>query len=353
MDGRTSTSTTSSPPPPFQLLHTLTPHKGPVHAARLNSLGRYLLTAGADRQVHLFNASSSTTPSIIKSYSAHSGAVLTLSIASDSSTFVSGGEDRNVLQWDVASGSVVRRFSAHTGAVQVASFCGAQGSPNDVLLTAGFDGVLRFYDMRARGAWKPIMECKDAKDTILTATAKESCIWTGSVDGVVRTYDLRAGQLQEDTVDREYHCFPQEGPHSEINVLFPIPGPVASITPTITSTSLLISMLARQGEKKATHAVLDLSDGSNLQSIEGGPNNQYRCPSILHSGDSCIVAGDEDGRVKMWDILSGKERPFTRPGAATMEHAKAVLSLEATDKEGGKVVSAAADGSVRIWAPLS
>jgi len=188
---------------PVSLCHTLTPHKGPVHVARLNTLGKYLLTAGADRQIHLFNASSSTTPSIIKSYSSHSGGVLSLSIAHDNGSFVSAGEDRNVLQWDVGSGSILRRFSAHTGTIQVAQYCGAQGNPNDVLLTAGFDGVLRFYDLRARGAWKPIMECKDAKDAILCAASRESFVWSGSVDGVVRTYDMRAGQLQEDTVDRE------------------------------------------------------------------------------------------------------------------------------------------------------
>lgn len=196
----------SSSDPTVSLLHTFSPHKGPIHVARLNSLGRYLLTAGADRQIHLFNASSTATPSVIKSYSAHSGAVLGLSISSDNSTFASGGEDRNVIQWDVASGSVVRRFSAHTGTIQVVSYCGAQGNPNDILLTAGYDGVLRFYDMRAKGAWKPIMECKDAKDAILCATAKEAYIWTGSVDGIVRNYDMRQGQLQEDTIDRKCIC---------------------------------------------------------------------------------------------------------------------------------------------------
>lgn len=191
---------------PISLLYTLSPHKGPIHVARLNSLGKYLLTAGADRQIHLFNAASPTLPPVIKSYSAHSGAVLTLSIASDNATFISGGEDRNVLQWDVSTGSVLRRFSAHTGTVQVAAYCGAQGNPNDVLLTAGFDGTLRFYDIRSKGAWKPIMECKDAKDAILCATTRDSRIWTGSVDGVIRTYDLRKGQMQEDTIDREC-CF--------------------------------------------------------------------------------------------------------------------------------------------------
>lgn len=107
-------------------------------------------------------------------------------------------------------------------------------------------------------------------------------------------------------------------------------------------------MLARPEEKLATHAILDLSDGSHLQSVEGGPNSQYRCRSILSANDGMIIAGDEKGRIRQWDVLSSKERPFTRPGAA-IEHAKAVLWIESTEKEGGKIVSASADGTVKIW----
>ncbi|UZJ51893.1 hypothetical protein CBS101457_001213 [Exobasidium rhododendri] len=311
---------------PVSLSHTLTPHKGPVHVARLNSLGRYLLTAGADRQIHLFNVTSSATPETIKSYSAHSGGVLSIDIASNNGTFVSGGEDRNVLQWDVGAGSILRRFSAHTGAIQVVQYCGAQGNPNDVLLTAGFDSTLRFYDLRARGAWKPVMECKEAKDTILCAAVRESSIWTGSVDGVVRTYDIRSGQLQQDTMDRA----------------------ITSITPTINASSLLVSLLARQGSSNADHVLLDLSDGTHLQTIEGGLNVHYRCRSLLSVDDGTILAGDEQGRVRAWDVLSGKAQRFTT-NSASSEHSKAILWIEATQKEGGRVVTAGADGVVKVW----
>lgn len=219
---------------PARLRGTVDIHKGPVHVARLNEAGRYLLTGGADRQVHLFNAASMASGSSsssyggdatdasssppIKTYAAHSGAVLGLSIAHDNATFVSGGEDRNVLVWDVASGSVVRRLSAHTGAIQTVVLCGAApssggggglSSGDTVLAAAGFDTVLRFYDLRARGAWKPIMECKNARDAILSMAIKGHTAYTGSVDGVVRTYDMRAGELYEDTIDRECTITPE------------------------------------------------------------------------------------------------------------------------------------------------
>lgn len=132
-------------------------------------------------------------------------------------------------------------------------------------------------------------------------------------------------------------------------ISFLVPGPVTSITPTVTASSLLISTLARQGsdDKRATHSLLDLSDGSHLQTIKGGINVQYRCRSTLSADDSTIIAGDEQGKIQVWDVLSGKQRPFSSPPSDA--HSKAVLWVEATTKEGGRIVSAAADGTVKIW----
>lgn len=91
-----------------------------------------------------------------------------------------------------------------------------------------------------------------------------------------------------------------------------------------------------------------MSDGSHLQTIEGGVNVHYRCRSILSSDDGTIIAGDEQGKVRAWDVLTGKEQRFAQDSTSG-EHSKAVLWVEATQKEGGKVVTAGADGVVKIW----
>lgn len=344
-EGSSGKDVPSSTSLPTVLQATVRVHKGPVHVARFNTLGRYLLTAGSDRQIHLFNAATlsqgrsdghpAAATAAIKTYAAHSGSILALSIASDNATFVSGGEDRNVLQWDVASGSVLRRLSAHSGAIHTVMYCGAaKDGANDVLATAGFDGTLRFYDMRARGAWKPIMECKDAKDAILCAATHEALIWTGSVDGVIRTYDMRAGELREDTVDR----------------------PVTSISPSSTGTSLLVSTLAAEAQpgsgrdgQSATHIILDNADGSHLQTMQGGPNKQYRCRATLWNSDATVVAGDERGQLAAWDVLSGERIPGRSVEAWSRAHDKAVLWTECSERDGGRMVTASADSTVKLW----
>lgn len=63
-----------------------------------------------------------------------------------------------------------------------------------------------------------------------------------------------------------------------------------------------------------------------------------------------IIAGDEQGKIRAWDVLTGKERRFTSEGSASsVQHNKAVLWIEAREKESGRVVTAGADGIVKIW----
>ena len=320
---------------PTRLQTTIEAHKGPIHIAKFNTTGKYFLTGGTDRQIHLFNATSNVEDlKPIKTYSSHSGSILGLSIAKDNASFVSGGQDRNVLIWDVATGSIIRRFSAHTGSIHSVNHCGASSqqitpAPEDVVLTAGEDGFVRFYDLRARGAWKPIMECKDAKDTILTTSSFQHYIWTGSVDGIVRRYDIRAGRLQEDTIDR----------------------PITSISPSQFGSSLLVTVLASSSRSQtASHIVLDVEDGSHSQTVQGGLNVQYRCKSSLWANDSIIIAGDETGRIAAWDVLKGSETlGDTYTSSWEKAHSKAVLWTECTAQDGGRMITTSADGTVKIW----
>ncbi len=84
-----------------------------------------------------------------------------------------------------------RRFDGHVGKVNDVRF-GGKDDDGSVVVVGGFDGVVRVFDLRAQGAWRPIMELKDAKDAITSLSVSQDKIYSGSVDGVLRCYDLRA-----------------------------------------------------------------------------------------------------------------------------------------------------------------
>lgn len=321
----------------YAVRRTIQAHAGAVHVARYNSTGRYIMTGGADQQIHLWGVHADVGDEVdtkgrstpIQRYSAHSYEVLCIDIAPDNTRFASGGPDRAALVWDVASGQVLRRFNAHTGRVNDVRFAGAHDE-GSVLFVAGSDTVCRAYDLRTASAWRPIMEVDDATDAILTlAMSTPTTLHTASVDGVVRTYDLRKGEIRSDVIDE----------------------PITSLTPTKDGGALLISSL------DSTHRLLDMVDGSLLQSFQGHKQSSFRCHSTMSLDESLVLAGDENGSVHAWDTVSGRSQWQERPDySQSVRYRRAprtpvtVLWTERSpETSAAQFASASSCGSVHLW----
>lgn len=307
---------------PTHLSHTLSnAHKGPINVARYNTTGRYILTGGADRSIRLWNAKSGgDAEEAIKCYTEHKHEVLALDVSHDNSRFVSGGADKSVYVWDVATGSVIRRFNGWLGKTNDVRF-GGKDADGSVVVTGGLDGIVRVFDLRAQGEWRPIMQLKDATDAVTSLTVKEDRIYSGSVDGTLRCYDLRAGQLRSDT----------------------FAAPITSVYPSKLGTSVLVATLDN------TIRLLDAKDGTMLQEYRGHAHGEYRCRAMLTADEDGVIAGDENGDLIGWDTVSAER---VAVGAKQgKEHAKPILWVEPSPdpNAAGEFVSAGADGVVKIW----
>lgn len=298
-----------------------TAHKGPINVARYNTTGRYLLTGSSDRSIKLWNARQTDEGGeAIQTYTQHSYEVLALDVSRDNSRFVSGGGDKSVYVWDVATGSVVRRFDGHVGKVNDVRF-GGKDDDGSVVVVGGFDGVVRVFDLRAQGAWRPIMELKEAKDAITSLSVSQDKIYSGSVDGVLRCYDLRAGQLRSDT----------------------LPAPITSVSTSRLGTTLLVATL------DSTVRLLDTRDGTLLQEFKGHKHQEYRCKAAFVSEEDGVVVGDEEGKLVGWDVVTGEQVGVGEKGSEGKAHGKGVLWVECNPQDSGKMVSAGADGVVKVW----
>ena len=122
---------------------TLAGHEAPVLAARFSKDGAYLLTAGKDRTFRLWNPRKGTC---IKTYAGHAREVRDVDAAADNSRLATCGGDKDVFLWDVTSGSRLRRFRGHEGGVNAVAFAGENDA---VLVSAGFDRTVRFFDCRS------------------------------------------------------------------------------------------------------------------------------------------------------------------------------------------------------------
>ncbi|OQO14077.1 hypothetical protein B0A48_00953 [Cryoendolithus antarcticus] len=300
------------------------PSAAPLNALTFSSgTGSYLLTGSSDRSITLYNPAKKLK---LQSYAAHAHPVLSLAISTDNSQFVSGGGDKTVFVWDVATAKTLRRFVGHSGRVEGVAW-GGEG--DSVVVSGSWDGGVRVWDLRSRGE-RAVAIFGKAGDAVSCVDVREGVILAGSVDGRVRGYDLRAGRVEEDCIG--------EG--------------VTSVVSSGDGKSYLVGTL------DSKLRLMDRKTGKCLQTFwdVGMICENYRIRSTLAMGDSLAVSGSENGQVLCWDVLTGELRyrlshregePRAQSDAATTKHD--VVSAVAWNTARKQLASAGGDGGVTIW----
>nr|OQO31587.1 hypothetical protein B0A51_01429 [Rachicladosporium sp. CCFEE 5018] len=300
------------------------PSAAPLNALTFSSgTGSYLLTGSSDRSITLYNPAKKLK---LQSYAAHARPVLSLAASTDNSQFLSGGGDKTVFVWDVATAKTVRRFVGHSGRVEGVAW-GGEG--DSVAVSGSWDGGVRVWDLRSRGE-RAVGIFGEAGDAVSCVDVRGGFILAGSVDGRVRGYDLRAGRVEEDCIG--------EG--------------VTSVTSSGDGESYLVSTL------DSRLRLMDRKTGKCLQTFWDDEMvcENYRIRSTLAIGDSLAVSGSENGQVLCWDVLTGELRyllrhsedgPRTKPDATATK--LDVVSAVAWNPARKQLASAGGDGGVTIW----
>ncbi|KAI9693438.1 MAG: hypothetical protein M1820_009273 [Bogoriella megaspora] len=302
---------------PVQELGRLTGHKGPVHAVTYSGgVGQYILTGCADRSIRFYNPSSSK---LIQTFNAHGYEVLGLAVAPDNSSFASVGGDKTVFLWDVTESTTKRRWSGHNSRVNTVAFGGDGG----VVVSGSYDTTVKLWDAKSHSG-KPLMTLSDAKDSISSVAVSETEIVAGCVDGKVRIYDLRTGMCYADVVGQ----------------------PVTSVKPNRQNDSLLVSTM------DSTIRLFDKANGALLKSYTAPEymNKTYRLDSTSALADSFVLSGSEDGRILIWDYVTGHVVHKLRHSSASSGSDKTrVVSSVAFNENKREWCSAGGDGVVVVW----
>ncbi|KAF8161219.1 WD40-repeat-containing domain protein [Crassisporium funariophilum] len=300
------------PQPLARNLHvSLDGHKGAVNVARYSKgTAKYILTGGQDRTVRLWNANLGTE---VKNFASHGYEVLSITVSEDNAKFASSGGDRSVFLWDVATGATTRRIPGHMGKIHVVEF----NQDASVVASGSFDSTVRLWDLRAQSR-QAIQVLDEARDAVQTLHVGATYLVTGSVDGHVRTYDLRMGELRSDLIGH----------------------PVTSVVPTQDAQTLLVTTLDNHIR------LMDCSTGKLLNDFTGHINEAYRCRACFGHAEASVICGDEMGQVWAWDLLDAK---IMQPNPPPKAHAKIITWTEHHPSEPGEMITASADGTVKVW----
>ncbi|CCG84942.1 protein of unknown function [Taphrina deformans PYCC 5710] len=279
----------------------------PLNVVKYNTTGQYFLSAGNDKKINLFNAYSGAH---IKTYEAHGYEITDLAVSFDNAKLVSCGGDKQVFYWDVAEGVTIRRFSGHSQRVNTVAF----NADASIVVSGSFDATVRLWDTKSNSQ-VPIQVLDQAKDSVTALATHRHQIITGSGDGRIRTYDLRKGLMTVDVIGH----------------------PVVSLQPANDGQTVLVSTL----DSKVR--LFDNANGGLLQEFSGHRCRDYRIPAVFSDTEAFIMSGSEDGRVVMWNVVSGKKVHDLSA------HDGKVVSGLAMHPKGGQVISCGGDGNIVLW----
>lgn len=173
---------------PWKLMRVVSGHLGWVRSVAVEPGNEWFVTGGADRLIKVWDLASGTLKVTL---TGHINAVRGLAISSRHPYMFSAGEDKQVFCWDLEYNKVIRKYTGHLSGV----YSMALHPTLDVLFTGGRDSVCRVWDIRTK-AQVHVLSGHDNSVTAILANGSDPQVITGSQDSTIRTWDLAAGKVR-------------------------------------------------------------------------------------------------------------------------------------------------------------
>lgn len=172
---------------PSQPLHVIDAHENSAQAvAFFAAPGRPMLASGgADKTVKLWNLASMEQ---VRRYRGHRDFVTDLSFSPNGRMLASAGLDGAIRLWSTSSRGLYRTLHAHKGKVTSLAFA----SDGDHLVSAGEDGLVRIWDIRRGKAERTLMG-NGGSVAAVSFTPDGQRIASAGSDGMVRLWNPQAG----------------------------------------------------------------------------------------------------------------------------------------------------------------
>ena len=240
---------------------------------------------------------------------------------------LSGGYDRTLRIWDLASGAQRGDpLTGHDGGVRAVAFGELEGRA--IALSAGGhrDGTLRVWDL-ASGAQRgdPLAGHDGGVRAVAFGELEGRAIaLSGGDDGTVRVWDLASGAQRGEPLAR----------HDR--------GVAAVAFGELEGRAIALS-----GHRDGTVRVWDLASGAQRGEPLTGHDRGVEAVAFGElEGRAVALSGHRDGTVRVWDLASGAQR-----GEPLTGHDRGVEAVAFGELEGRAVALSAGgdDGTVRVW----
>lgn len=279
------------------LVRALSGHKEAVNALTMSWDGRYIVSAGHDDSILLWDSLTSTVRARLRG---HAGAVRSVSITADASMLASGSDDGTARLWHVPGGAILRELSAHAGPVTSVAIT-PSGS---VLLTGGDDRTVRVWDAYT-GDLRLTLQGHSSRVNAVAVSYDGSIGVSGGAEHRVNVWNLHTGELLlslfADLDDFEERAARDctGGAHGLDGVPF---GDVGEEVYALSLSSNAKYLLT--GGSSQHVRLWNIEDG-NLVTELVGHENEVRAVSLSPDGRMAL-SGGWDCTLRLWNVVSGE-----------------------------------------------
>ncbi|HEY7084036.1 MAG TPA: serine/threonine-protein kinase [Hyphomicrobiaceae bacterium] len=294
----------SSQPGDLQPLTRLTGHRGAVTGLALGDDGRWIVSAGADATLRVWNAGSGAPVRTIELDDGPATA-----IAVDDRRALTGHKSGAIVLWDLERAEKLTLFQYQPAPVTGLAFAG----DGDHFAAASQTGAMSLFDVRSPSVPTLLADGLDGAQAIAGSRSLRLLASAGQ-DHSIRLWRTDTGGLARSW----------RGQSEAASALEMSPGGRSLATGSTTGAVRLWSTSSSRPQRAfRAHA--------------------GRVTSVAFArGDRLLASAGEDGEVKLWDVRSGRQ------WRAFRGHAGSVNAL-AFSSDGRRLLSAGEDGVIRLW----
>jgi len=134
-----------------EVIQTLPDQVFGVHCVAISPNGRWLVTAGGDRQIHIWNLASARLERVLKG---HRFGISTIAITPDSRELASGSLDNTIKVWDLETGDLVRTLPRQTSVVQSIAI----GPDGKLLVSGSWGAIVKLWNLQTGQELETLVE---------------------------------------------------------------------------------------------------------------------------------------------------------------------------------------------------
>jgi serine/threonine protein kinase len=302
---RSGYASSGSAPPSLKERQRLIGHTDVVWSAAFSPDGKLIVSGGKDRQMLLWDVASGVR---VRAYPKHTQEIRAVAFAPDGQRLISAS-GISLRLWDGVSGQELQRLSGHAGAVKCAAFA----LDGRRLASGSVDKTVRIWDLQTGRELQRLVG-HGGEVACLGPVGEGDMLLSGSRDQTLRLWDLRSGR--------------------EVRVFSPGGGAVLGLAVARDGR------LALSAHFDTMLRLWDLESGQEVRRFVG--HKQMVTAVALVPDELQFLSGGQDQSVRLWDLETGFEL------GCLNEHRGGIHCVAAAPR-GNVILSASADRTVGVW----